>query len=102
MNETQIRILNILNQGRNNAKTADEIVTELDLPYDRTNIAIRNEIKSLRRDFNQLIGSNNEGFFMIVDDEDFSVTIRHLESRVRETNTIIERLQSNFQNRQNG
>lgn len=65
-------------ESRNNPKTTDEIVVDLDLPYDRTNIAIRNEIKSLRKDFNQLIGSSKNGFFLIVDNEDLNVTIRHL------------------------
>lgn len=69
MNNIQKRILEILNQGRDHAKTADEIVTELNLSYDRTNITIRNEIISLRRDYNQLIGSNSKGFFIIVDEE---------------------------------
>ena len=32
MNETQLRILEILNSGRFNPKTADEIVDELGLP----------------------------------------------------------------------
>lgn len=99
MNETQLRILEILNSGRFNPKTADEIVDELGLPYDRTNVAIRNEIKSMRRDFDQLIGSSNEGFFIIQDEEDLNVTLRHLSSRVRETNMIIERLENAFRSR---
>lgn len=99
MNETQLRILEILNSGRFNPKTADEIVDELGLPYDRTNVAIRNEIKSMRRDFDQLIGSSNEGFFIIQDEEDLNVTLRHLSSRVRETNMIIEYLENAFRNR---
>ncbi len=99
MNETQLRILEILNNGRFNPKTADEIVDELGLPYDRTNVAIRNEIKSMRRDFDQLIGSSNEGFFIIQDEEDLNVTLRHLSSRVRETNMIIERLENAFRSR---
>ncbi len=99
MNETQLRILEILNTGRFNPKTADEIVDELGLPYDRTNVAIRNEIKSMRRDFDQLIGSSNEGFFIIQDEEDLNVTLRHLSSRVRETNMIIERLENAFRSR---
>ncbi len=99
MNETQVRILEILNYGRNNPKTADQIVDELGLPFDRTNVAIRNEIKSMRRDFHQLIGSSNEGFFVIQDEEDLNVTLRHLSSRVRETTLIIERIQNAFRNR---
>lgn len=99
MNEIQQRILGILNNGRNNPKTADHIVTELNLPFDRTNVSIRNEIKSLRRDFNQLVGSSNEGFFMIIDEEDLNTTLRHLESRVRETNIIVDRLRETFHNR---
>lgn len=99
MNEIQERILEILNSGRNNPKTADEIVEELNLPFDRTNVVIRNEIKEMRKIFGQLIGSSNEGFFLIQDEEDLNVTIRHLESRVRETNIIIEKLKESFQNK---
>lgn len=99
MNETQLRILEILDNGRNNPKTADQIVDELGLPFDRTNVAIRNEIKSMRRDFDQQIGSSNEGFFIIQDEEDLNVTLRHLNSRVRETNLIIERIENAFRNR---
>lgn len=99
MNETQLRILEILDNGRNNPKTADQIVDELGLPFDRTNVAIRNEIKLMRRDFDQQIGSSNEGFFIIQDEEDLNVTLRHLNSRVRETNLIIERIENAFRNR---
>ena len=51
MNEVQEKILGILESGRDNLKTADEIVVELNLPYDRTNVAIRNEIKSNEKRF---------------------------------------------------
>lgn len=101
MNEVQERILEVLDCGRANPKTADEIVAELNLPFDRTNVAIRNEIKSMRRDYGQLIGSSNEGFFLIEDEEDLNVTLRHLESRVRETSVIIERLRESFNSRDN-
>ena len=53
----------------------------------------------MRRDFDQLIGSSNEGFFIIQDEEDLNVTLRHLSSRVRETNMIIERLENAFRSR---
>jgi hypothetical protein len=75
-------------------RPADSIVAELGLPYDRTNISIRNEIKEMRRDHGKLIGSSNKGFFI---NEDLNLTIHHLQNRIRETNTIIERLNESFQ-----
>lgn len=101
MNEVQEKILEVLDNGRDNPKTADEIVAKLNLSFDRTNVAIRNEIKRMRRDYGQLIGSSNDGFFLIEDEEDLNVTLRHLESRVRETNVIIERLRESFNSRDN-
>ncbi len=98
MNEIQRKILEVLNNEHNNPKTADQIVSELNLPFDRTNVSIRNEIKYLRRYFNQLIGSSNEGFFMITEKEDLNVTLRHLKSRFRETNLIVDKLRENFNN----
>lgn len=82
-----------------NPKTADSIVAELGLPYDRTNISIRNEINEMRRNHAQLIGSSNEVFFKIQDEEDLNVTVRHLQSRIRETTTIIDKLNESFRNR---
>lgn len=101
MNEVQERVLEVLDCGRDNPKTADEIVAELNLPHDRTNVAIRNEIKSMRSNYGQLIGSSNEGFFLIKDEEDLNVTLRHLESRVTKTIAIIEKLRESFNNRDN-
>jgi hypothetical protein len=61
----------------------------------------KNEIKNLRLE-GHLIGSNNKGYFKIIDEEDYKVTINHLSSRIKETQTIIACLQENFQNRENG
>lgn len=97
MNNTEIkeRIRKILGSGQNNAKTADEVVKELNLPFDRSNVTIRTIIKEMRME-GALIGSSNKGFFLIQAPEDLDVTIDHLNSRTREINNIIEVLTDSF------
>ncbi len=106
MNEVQQRIYLLLRDnavGRSSAIKASNIAIRLGIPSEGSNSQnIRNEIKLLRIDSNILIGSSNQGYFMIVDQEDLNVTIRHLESRVSETNRLIECLQRNFQDQENG
>jgi hypothetical protein len=102
MNAEQERIWKYLNDnamGLGAAKTADDIATHASLPISRTNSAIRDLIKDMRTEDGLLVGSSNRGFFIIQDENDLNTTIHHLESRVEETNRLIDSLRDSFDNR---
>jgi hypothetical protein len=101
MTEIQERIINQLHKGSNHPITAKVLAPLVGLPSQAQSVPVRNEIKNLRLE-GHLIGSNNKGYFKIIDEEDYKVTINHLSSRIKETQTIIACLQENFQNRENG
>jgi hypothetical protein len=97
MNPEQQRLFDFLSnghRGRNNAIVSNDIRAALGLEWGRTEEATRELIRDMVIQLHTPIGSSNDGFFIIVDEEDLNVSIAHLNSRVRNTNLRIAALET--------
>ena len=80
MNQEQQRLFDFLNsghRGRNNAIISDSIRAALGLEWGRTEEATRELIRDMVIQLHSPIGSSNNGFFIIIDEQDLNVSIAH-------------------------
>ena len=103
MNEEQSRIWNYLNQraqGHENSKSSDEIKDELNLESGGpTNEHIRDLIRDMILNHNCCVGSDNSGYWVIINDEELQDVVTSLKDRA---NGVLERaraLERNWENR---
>ena len=103
MNEEQRRIWNYLNQrarGHENCKSSDEIRYELNLESGGpTNEHIRDLIRDMILNDNCCIGSDNSGYWVIINDEELQDVVTSLRNRA---NGVLERANALERNLENG
>ena len=92
MNEEQRRIWNYLNrhaQGYENRRSSDEIRDELDIESGGpTNEHVRDLIRNMILDHNCCIGSDNNGYWVIINEGELTDVVASLRDRA---NGVIER-----------
>ncbi len=88
-------------QGKNNAITADEIFTQLtqqgiSLFAGRTQEQVRGFIRSLVNNQGSLIGSSNNGYYVIVTKDDVIYAINNLETRATSASNRADELRQTW------
>ncbi|PKP44286.1 MAG: hypothetical protein CVT95_11175 [Bacteroidetes bacterium HGW-Bacteroidetes-12] len=92
------QIVAFLQTGKHNAITAREIAEHFNISDGGVEVAIRDVIRGAIGN-GELIGSTNQGFFLIADESDYLEYIRSLESRRDEIGNRINHLTNNWTNR---
>ena len=103
MNEEQIQIWNYLIEralGHENRKSSDEIRGELNLESGGpTNEHIRDLIRDMILNHNSCIGSDNSGYWVIINEEELNSVVTSLRNRADGVLERAEALQRNWQHR---
>jgi hypothetical protein len=92
------QLVAFLQTGKQNATTAREIADHFNISDGGVEVPIRDVIRSAIEN-GELIGSTNQGFFLIDDETEYLEYIRSLESRREEIGNRINNLTNNWNNR---
>lgn len=95
---TTAQLVAFLQVGKQNAITAREIAEHFNISDGGAEVPIRDTIRTAIEN-GELIGSTNQGFFIIADEDEYLEYIRSLESRRDEIGNRIAHLTHNWNNR---
>lgn len=95
---TIVQLVAFLQVGKQNAITAREIAEHFNISDGGVEVPLRDAIRAAIEN-GELIGSTNQGFFIIADENEFIEYIRSLESRRDEIGNRITHLNNNWNNR---